>query len=208
MRILGKRQIGEMELSELITTLLLSEIAAVPIIDFRIPIKRAIIPIVIIISFEIIIPFLSEKITPIKRLFEGKPSYIIHKGKLQIAEIRKNRISIDELISELRVEGYFDITDIDCAILETNGRLSIVSKGNRSSDDSHMVYDLIINGKPRRYNIRQCGLDESWVKKKLSTLNTKMESVLLLSVDDLMNITLIARHGKGKELNIQKICKK
>ena len=133
MRIMGKRQLGEMELSELITTLLLSEIAAVPITDFRIPLKRAIIPVLLIISFEIILPFIIGKKRFIKKLFEGKPSYIIYRGELRISEIKKNRLSLDELICELRGQGYFDISDMDYLILEPNGRLSILPKNPDSS---------------------------------------------------------------------------
>jgi uncharacterized membrane protein YcaP (DUF421 family) len=208
MRALGKRQLGEMELSELITTLLLSEIAAVPMIDFKIPIERAIVPILLIISFEIMIPFFSEKNSIIRNIFEGKPSYIIHKGKLRISELRKNRLTVDELVSELRVQGYFDISDIDCAILENNGKISVLSKGNISSDDSRMVYDVIINGKIRPYNLKLCGLDASWLEKKLRSLGTTVKNVILLSVDDMMNITAIVDRGSKRDLDIQKIsCK-
>ncbi len=208
MRALGKRQLGEMELSELITTLLLSEIAAVPMIDFKIPIERAIIPILLIISFEIIIPFFSEKNIVIRNIFEGRPSYIIHKGKLRISELRRNRLTVDELVSELRVQGYFDISDIECAILENNGKISVLSKGSISSDDSRMVYDIIINGKIRPYNLKLCGLGASWLEKKLRSLGTTVKNVILLSVDDMMNITAIVDRGSKRDLDIQKIsCK-
>ncbi len=203
MRIMGKRQLGEMELSELVTTLLLSEIAAVPIIDFNIPLKRAIIPVLLIISFEIIIPYISEKTRFIKKLVEGKPSYIIYRGELRISEIKKNRVSLDELICELRGQGYFDISDIEYAILEPNGRLSVLPKNGDSTSQNKggMVHNLIINGEIIDFNLELLNLDQKWLDKKLSDLDTTKKDVRLLAVDDCMNIiSVIASDDKNSKI--------
>ena len=190
MRIMGKRQLGEMELSELVTTLLLSEISAVPIVDFKIPLKRALIPVLLIISFEIIIPFISEKKRFIKKLVEGKPSYIIYRGELRLSEIKKNRISLDELICELRGQGFFDISDIEYAILEPNGQLSVLPKNGDTTaqNTGGMVHSLVINGEIVEFNLKLLNLDRKWLDKKISALGTTLKNVRLLGVDDCMNI--------------------
>ena len=198
MRVMGKRQLGEMELSELVTTLLLSEIAAVPIVELRIPLKRAIIPVLLIISFEIIIPFISAKKRFIKKLIEGKPSYIIYKGELRLSEIKKSRISLDELVGELRVQGYFDISDIEYAILETNGQLSVLPKNGDSTSQNvcGMVHNLIINGEIIDFNLKLLGLDKKWLEKKISSLGAKKKDISLLGIDDCGNIISVISHNR------------
>ena len=203
MRVMGKRQIGEMELSELVTTLLLSEIAAVPITDFRIPIKRAIIPMLLIISFEIIIPFIIAKKRFIKKLIEGKPSYIIYHGELRLSEIKRSRVSLDELVGELRTQGYFDISDIEYAILETNGRLSILPKSGDSASQNScgMVHNLIINGEIIDFNLKLLGLDEAWLNKQISSLGVSIRDISLFGVDDCDNrVSVISRKKKNSKI--------
>ena len=199
MRIMGKRQLGEMELSELITTLLLSEIAAVPITDFRIPLKRAIIPVLLIISFEIILPFIIGKKRFIKKLFEGKPSYIIYRGELRISEIKKNRLSLDELICELRGQGYFDISDIEYLILEPNGRLSILPKNPDSSSQNSggMVHSLIISGEIIDFNLSLLKIDEKWLEKRISSLGAPLKSIYFLGIDDCQNMISVISKGSS-----------
>ncbi len=193
MRIMGKRQLGEMELSELVTTLLLSEIAAVPIVDFRVPIIRAVIPVVLIISFEIIIPFIIDKKRVLKKFVEGKPSYLIYRGELRMSEIRKNRVSLDELICELRTQGYFDISDIQYAILEPNGQLSVLPKKGDSCEQNTggMVHSLIINGEVIDFNLKLLKIERSWLNGKLSSLGIKLKDVSFLGVDDNMSIVSV-----------------
>ncbi|MBE6607971.1 MAG: DUF421 domain-containing protein [Ruminococcaceae bacterium] len=203
MRIMGKRQLGEMELSELVTTLLLSEISAVPIVDFKIPLKRALIPVLLIISFEIIIPFISAKKRFIKKLVEGKPSYIIYRGELRLSEIKKNRISLDELICELREQGFFDISDIEYAILEPNGQLSILPKNGdtNAQNTGGMVHNLIINGEIIDFNLKLLNLDEKWLNEQIASLGVSKKDISLFGLDDCNNmISVISSNGKNSKI--------
>lgn len=208
MRIMGKRQLGEMELSELVTTLLLSEIAAVPITDFRIPITRAIIPVVLIISFEIIVPFIIGKKRSLKKLVEGKPSYLIYRGELRMSEIRKNRVSLDELICELRGQGYFDISDIQYAILEPNGKLSVLPKcGDTTAQNANgMVHSLIIDGEIIDFNLKLLKIERKWLDKKLSSLGVSLSAVRFFGVDDNMN-TVSVISSKAENSKVVKLPK-
>ena len=128
MRIGGKRQIGQMQLSELITALVLSELAISPISHEDTPLLFGIAPIFIVTSLEIICAFLSTKSNAAKRFFDGVPSVIVKRGELDIRELAKNRMGIEEFISETREQGIRDISDIDYAIIEADGRLSVFEK--------------------------------------------------------------------------------
>ncbi len=201
MRIMGKRQIGQMELSELVTTLLLSEVAAVPIVDFQIPLRRALIPMMLIISLEIIVPFIGNKSRFIKKIIEGKPSFIIYRGKVVFSEIRKNRVSFDDIVSQLRTEGYFDISKIEYLILEPSGSLSVFPK--QQSDGSQlpdrMVHSLIIDGEILEGNLKLLGVEKRELLNKLHALGNNLSDITLLGVDDRMNIvTLISKNSASE----------
>ena len=126
LRCMGKRQVGELELSDLVATLLLSEVAALPIADHDMPISHAIFPTLLILSIEIILTFLKTKSRLLKKLVDGKPSMLIYRGVPNPEELEKMRISIEELLSECRLQGYSDINDIAYGILEQDGKLSII----------------------------------------------------------------------------------
>ena len=110
MRITGKRQIGELDVGDLVSTLLISELAAIPIDDPDVPLLNAAIPILIIVSLEIIISTIKNKWRPLKKAIEGRPVYIIYKGRILMEELVDNRISISELLAEMRGQGIFDIS--------------------------------------------------------------------------------------------------
>ena len=127
LRVMGKRQLGELDVMELVSTLLISELASIPIDDPDIPLLNAIIPILLILSAEVIISTLKNKSEKLKEAIEGKPVYIIYKGKLLQDALRENRISVNELLSEIRTQGIADISEINYAILEQNGKITVVS---------------------------------------------------------------------------------
>ena len=118
LRLMGKRQVGEMEISELVTTLLLSEIAALPMEDTDIPVLHALVPILAIVALEIIITYLKTKWNPLKKIFESQPVFLIRRGVLNQTELERNRISVNEFLGELRMQGVSVLTDAYYAILE------------------------------------------------------------------------------------------
>ena len=128
MRLMGKRQLGELEPSEIITTFLFSEIATTPITNPESNIWHAILPIIIIASLEILLSFSVLKIPLLKKILTGRPSVIIQRGKINKEEMKRARLTLDELISGIRQGGIFNISEVDYAILEENGRLTVVPK--------------------------------------------------------------------------------
>ena len=188
MKIMGKRQIGELDVSDLISTLLISELAAIPIDDPDIPLFNAIVPILFIASLEIIIPSLKNKYTKFKKYIEGQPAFVIFKGKLLQETLRENRISINELLCELRTQGIGDIRDVNYCYLEPNGKLSILKKQNTLGLVAHPV---IIDGEYNENEIRLMEMTENDVCR-LCKENRK-ENVFLLTVDDLGNTNIIIK---------------
>ncbi len=185
MRIMGKREIGELDVSDLVSTLLISELAAIPIDDPDIPLLNAIIPIVFIISAEIIISTIKNRSSALKNVFDGRPVYIIYKGRLLEDSLCDNRISLDELLSAMRGQNVFDISEVEYAIIEQNGTLSIFKKS-----DSGFAHTLIIDGKIFEDTVERAGakkLVEDILKKK------KLEDIMLLTVDDDGKTNLIKR---------------
>ena len=128
MKIGGKRQIGELQLSELITALLISEIAANPIQTPSTPLLHAVIPVLSVIFLEILLTYATTKSRALKRLLDGTPDVIIEQGKLNIKKLGKLRMTVEELIGECRQAGISDIGDVWYAILEENGKFSFFEK--------------------------------------------------------------------------------
>lgn len=125
-RLMGKRQVGELEPSELVLSLLIADLASVPMQDLGAPLHTGIIPILTLLSLTTILSVLTMKSIRFRAILCGKPSIIIRNGKLEQEEMRRNRLTVDELLEELRCQGHPDISTVQYAILETNGQLSIL----------------------------------------------------------------------------------
>ncbi len=194
-RLMGKRQVGEMQLSELITTFMLSELAINPIQDISIPIAYSIIPLIFLFSMEVITSFVVTKSSWFRRIFMGGPSIIIKKGVLNQKELSRLRISISELLSELRLKDVGSIDEVDCAILEQNGKLSVFLKKDKAIDGG-VAHELIIDGALNFSAIHSCGKEENWVFSQLKKRNLDLKNVFLMTVDDENKINIIIKEEK------------
>ena len=190
LRVMGKRQLGELDVSELVSTLLISEIASIPIDDPDIPLLNAVIPILFILSVEIGLSTFKNKSEKLKSVIEGRPEYIIYKGRLLQKVLYESRMSINELLSELRSQGIGNISEVEYATIEQNGTVSILKKG-----ESKLAHSIIIDGCVIEKNIKQLGYNQAWLKKKLSDNKANSENVLLMTVDDYGEISLIMKDG-------------
>ena len=188
LRIMGKRQIGELDVGELVSTLLVSEIASIPIDDPDIPLMNAIIPILLILSIEIILSTIKNKSERLKSVIEGKPEYIIYKGRLLQKALKENRISINELLSELRAQGVGSIEDVYYAAIEQGGALSVISR-----EDPNLAHSVIIDGEIIEGNLKALGYNNNWIKKRLVERNAAIKDVFLMTVTDNGRIHLILK---------------
>ena len=207
MRLMGKRQLGEIELSELVITVLISDIAAHPLQDIGIPLMNGLLPIIILLCCELIISGLIVKSNRAKELICGKPCFVIVNGVIYQKEMKKNRLTPDELAEELRGQSVLDISQIKYAILETDGRLNIVlfpserpvTAGQMSitAEDSGYPVVIINNGQVVRENLRLCGKDERWLQKELSVRKVSdPKKVFLMSVNNAGQIYFAKAEGK------------
>jgi len=188
LRIMGKRQIGELDVGELVSTLLISEVAAIPIDDPDIPLLNALIPTLLIISAEILISAFKNRSEKLKKTVEGEPCYIIYKGKLLQNALKDNRISVDELLSELRIQGVFDIREVYHAILEQNGKLSITKKGDKA-----VAHAIIIDGEIIGENLRICGITRPKIEEEIKIRGLKKSDVFLMTATDGKDINIIKK---------------
>ncbi len=216
MRFLGKRQIGELEISELITTFMLSELAVMPISDPDIPIAYAVVPILILLSIEVILSFSVSRSARLRKFFFGAPSLLIYKGKINVKEMRKLRIGVMELISELRQKDVADILDVRCAILEENGKLSVFPTADSApvtradtgirEAESGIGLPVIVEGKFMAASMRDAGVDETWIEQVLEKNGLRRADVLLMTVDEQKHAVFVeASAGDGRITEGKKI---
>ena len=188
LRIMGKRQLGELDVSELVSTLLISEIASIPIDDPDIPLLNAVIPILLILSAEVILSTLKNKSEKLKSAIEGQPSYIIYKGRLLQKALTDNRISINELLSEIRSQGVGDISEINYAILEQNGSMSLLKK-----EDGEIAHTVVIDGTAIDDTLKSLGYGKEWLHKRMTERKVDLKKVFLMTVTDDGTINLIQK---------------
>ena len=177
MRVMGKREIGELEVGELITTLLISEISAIPIEDSNIPLLNAIIPVLFVVSAEIIISSLKNKSARLKKIFDGESVFLIYRGHFRQEALKSNRLSLEEFMSAMRQNGIGRIEDIEYCILEANGKISMIEK-NGGGELSHIV---ISDGELDKDTMKMLGLNEGWIR--MVTKGRPMDQVFLLAVN-------------------------
>lgn len=194
MRILGKRQLGELELSELITTILLSEIASMPITNQDASLIDAFISIATITLLEVGFSILISKFPKIKNTLASSPSVLIYDGVINQAQMIKNRISPEELLSELRLKNITDPAHVKYAIIEPNGMVSVIPKPQYqqptledlkiSTDNSGIAHIIISQGTWNEHNIKSLNMKKSDFKEYLKRKRTNVKDIFLLTIDD------------------------
>ncbi len=205
-RLMGKRQVGELEPSELVLALIIADLAAVPMQDFGIPLISGIIPILTLLSVTMLISMLTMKSVRFRALLCGRPSIIVENGKLHQREMAKNRFTIDELMEELRMKGITDISTVKYAILETNGQLSVLPYANQkppaakdmglAPEEGGLPIVIINDGRVLEHNLKTRGYDMNWLEKQLQSHGVKKaQEVYLLTVDEMDRVYFSHKEG-------------
>lgn len=190
--IMGKRQIGQLQPFELVIALMVSELAAMPMQDASIPLFHAIIPIITLLVLQVLISTLQLKSETARIIFSGKPSILIEKGKINIDELKSNRLNINDLLEELRIEGYYNIEDIEYAILETDGQTSIIPKSvlepatrkdlSIKTKQDKLAVTLILDGKINSQNLKTINKNKSWLNNELKKRNIESANHVFLAL--------------------------
>ncbi len=194
-RLMGKRQVGELEPSELVLSLIIADLASVPMQDYGIPLLTGVVPILTLLSVTMILSVLTMKSVRFRALLCGRPSIVVRNGTLDQQEMAKTRLTLDELLEELRGKGYTDLSQIKYAILETNGLLSILPYANQkpptardlkvSVEEGGLPQVVVSDGKLLERNLKLLGHDRPWLDKQLSQRGCRdMAEVFLLLVDE------------------------
>ena len=199
MRLMGKRQIGELQPYELVITIMISDLAALPMQDTRFPLLLCVIPIVTLLLLKILLSLIQLKSQKARKIIDGEPTILVCNKQINYSELKKQQINIDELMEELRLLGYFDLSNIQYAILENNGRISVLPSNESSSSSSGSSSNtqnssskkepllpkiLVSDGKINTNTLTSINKDEKWISNVLKNHNiNSIEDVVIAMYD-------------------------
>lgn len=194
MRMMGKRQIGELQPFELVITIMISDLASLPMQDTRIPIINGIIPIITMLILQITLSILQLKNEKARKFICGKPSILIQNGEINVDHLKYERFNINDLLEELRLQGYYNLDDIKYAILETSGQLSIIPKSelsqvtrqdlNLQCEQELLPVALIMDGKISEDSLRMIDKNYAWLEEKLKENNISSPQKIFIAILD------------------------
>jgi uncharacterized membrane protein YcaP (DUF421 family) len=206
LRIMGKRQIGELQPSDLVVTLLISQIISIPIQDTDIPLVNTIIPILLLIGFEILTSVFNMKSIKFRSFMHGHPVVIINDGVLNQKLLKELRFTLDDLLESLRQKDIFDISQVQYAIVETNGQLSVLLKAdydtvtredmNLSPSPQGYQCPVIIDGKIVEKDFKICNTNNKKIETIISKEKLQIKDILLMTVDSAGNHTIIRKDSQ------------
>ena len=193
MRLMGKREIGQLQPFELAISIMIADLASIPMSDSGIPITNGIIPILGLLVMHLIISIINMKSIKGRGIICGKPSILIYRGRIDEKVLKKERFTINELEERLRGNNIVNIGDVEYAILETNGQVTVIQKPDKTNtipadfniqpEYEGIPYDLVIDGKIMYDNLKQIGKNYEWLRKQVNKFNIKPEEALLVTLD-------------------------
>ena len=204
-RLMGKRQIGQMEASEFVVTMLVANLASIPMQDGAIPFLSGLVPILTVLGMELVLSWGILKSAVIRQLLCGKPVILIENGNILQENLRSTRVTLDELTGHLREKDVLDISQVQFAILETDGNLSVfpypkfapacAMEAGIHPKGVHLPYTIISDGRLSRENLRKAGKQERWLRGILRERGAEISQTLLLTVDKGDKIVFIRKEG-------------
>lgn len=208
LRIMGKRQIGQLQPSELVVTMMISELASIPMENVGTPLANGVIPILTLIIAEAAFSFLTLKSRKIRKIISGSPTVLIDKGRVLEKEMERLRFNIDDLMEELRTNGYSNLMDVEYAIMETNGMLSIIPKSNKRpltpsdlqlcTEYEGLPFLLIADGVINKTALSSAGFSEAWLTERLQEFQiTQIKDVFIAFLDSAGNLFVQKKFKKS-----------
>ena len=204
-RMMGKRQIGQMEASEFVVTMLVANLAAIPMQDAAIPLYSGLVPILTVLGAELVLSGLILHSVLIRRFFCGKPVILIDNGKILTENLRRTRVTLDELTGHLREKDVLDISTVQYAILETDGNLSvfphpaftpaIAKEAGIHPKKQYLPITIIEDGYLSRENLRKAGKNEAWLKSVLAEHIADISGTLLLTVTEAGRVLWVGKEA-------------
>ena len=208
MRLMGKREISQMQPFELAISIMIADLASIPMTEIGIPIFNGIVPILGLLLMHLVISVINIKSIALRKFICGKPSILIYRGKIDEKVLKKERFTINELQERLRRNNIFNLGDVEYAILETSGEVTVIQKPEKrgtTPEDFQIVpeyegipYDLVIDGKVMYKNLEQLGKNEKWLEKQLIPFKIKPEEALVVTIDGKNQIFCQKKEGNKK----------
>lgn len=193
MRLMGKREIGQLEPFELVISMMIADLASIPMTETGVPLTNGIIPILGLLIMHLLISVLNMKSKTARKIICGKPSILIYRGRIDEKVLKKERFTINELQERLRGREVFNIGDVEYAILETSGEISVIQKPNKRNtipEDFNIMpeyegiaYDLVIDGKVLEENLKALGKNYIWLEKQVKKFGIRPEQALVVTYD-------------------------
>ena len=209
MRLMGKREIGQLQPFELAISIMIADLATIPMAETGVPISNGIIPILGLLVMHLTISIINIKSTKAREIICGKPSILIFRGKIDEKVLKKERFTINELEERLRDNNIFNIGDVEYAILETSGQVTVIPKPEKKSvtpEDLNIepkyegiAYDLVVDGKVMYQNLEKIGKNYIWLKKQTEKFGIKPEEALIVTMDGESKFFCQALEKKGKK---------
>ncbi len=207
MRLMGKREIGQLQPFELAISIMIADLAATPMAETGVPITNGIMPILGLLVMHLIISMLNMKSTRAREIICGKPSILIYRGKIDQKALKKERFTINELEERLRDNNIFNIGDVEYAILETSGQVTVIPKPNKRTTTPEdfniepqyegIPYDLVVDGKVMYENLKKLGKNYTWLKNQTEKFGIKPEEALIVTLDGDNKFFCQAKDKKG-----------
>ena len=204
-RLMGKRQLGELQPSELVITILVSNIATLPLEDSGIPLIVGITPILSLVCFEVIVSWINLRFSKIRKIISGSPKIIVSNGKVDPEVLKELRFSVDDLMMALRGKDIFDISEVQFAVVETTGAVSVMKKQpedipsrkdlNIKAESSDPPKIIISDGEIVKASADSLNISEKQIKKLL--VNIKINDVFIMTADENENICIITKNGEN-----------
>ena len=193
MRLMGKREIGQLQPFELAISIMIADLASIPMTDTGVPISNGIIPILGLLVMHLVISVVNLKSIKVREIICGKPRILIYRGKIDEKALKKERFTINELEERLRGNNVVNLGDVEYAILETSGNITVIQKPEKRNtipEDFNIVpdyegisYDLVVDGKIMDENLRKLGKNYQWLKKQVEKFNIMPEEALVVTID-------------------------
>ena len=193
MRLMGKREIGQLQPFELAISIMIADLASIPMTDTGVPISNGIIPILGLLVMHLMISIINMKSIRAREIICGKPTILIYRGKIDEKALKKERFTINELEERLRGNNIFNLGDVEYAILETSGQVTVIQKPEKRNtipEDFNIVpeyegipYDLVIDGIIMDDNLKTLGKNREWLKKQVEKFKMKPEEALVVTYD-------------------------
>lgn len=206
MRLMGKREIGQLQPFELAISIMIADLASVPMADVGIPIFNGIIPILALLVMHLIISNINLRSIRMRKIICGKPSILVYRGKIDEKALKQEKFTINELQERLRGNNVFNLADVEYAILETSGQITVIQKPNKRTtipEDFNIMpeyegisYDLVVDGKIMFENLKILGKDYTWLEKEARRFKIKPEDALLMTIDGKQEIFCQAKEKK------------